>query len=285
MLGEIVGKGGDGTIYELINQDEPYVVKYVQPKVDGIENYLEYFILLYADHPHIMNAREIELNDHSLVKILQKRALGDLGRVKVTNKRRIMMQMVDAVSYLSSKGIIHGDIKPSNVLVMSKDVIKLNDFSLSRFTASKSPRAMYTLRYRPPEVIIGKASLKSDVYALGCTMYEFYFNTVYDRWNFKFSSQNTIFHDLIYNMTLSDPEERYSIYDVKQHPYFSGLKFPSYDPLDIDVIASLRSKWIWGDSHVFITKCMNEEIPPHSNCGAVDRVVCDSLRFKILDDF
>lgn len=285
MLGEIVGKGGDGTIYELINQKEPYVVKYVQPKVDGIENYLEYFILLYADHPHIMNASEIELNDHSLVKILQKRALGDLGQTRVFNKRRIMIQMVDAVNYLNSKGIIHGDIKPSNVLVMSKDAVKLNDFSLSRFTASKSTRVMYTVRYRAPEVVIGKASLKSDVYALGCTMYELYFNTVYDRWNFKFTSQNSLFHDLIYHMTLPDPDERYSIRDVQQHPFFQNVKFPSYKPLDIDIITRLRSKWTWGDRNVFMAKCMNEEIPSYSNYEIVDRRVCDSFKFKILDDF
>lgn len=288
MLGRLIGKGGDGSIYELIDDKEAHVVKYVQPKIDGIENFLEYFILLHLDHPHLMKAKGVELNEHGLVKILQVRAVGDLGQTRVSNKKKIFGQLIDGVSYLSSKNIIHGDIKPSNVLVLHKGLVKLNDFSLSRFTVSKSTRVMYTNRYRAPEVIIGKASLKSDIYALGCTMYELYFNAVYDRWNFNFpvaiSSKQAVFLDLIRNMTLVDPDERYSIDDVKHHPFFGGTKFASYPPVDIDVIESLRTNWRWGDTDVFMAKCMNEEIPLSSQYSTVDRKTCDALRFKLLDN-
>ena len=284
MLGRVLGKGGDGTIYELIGTEKPYVVKYVQPKVDGIANFLEYFILLYADHPHLMKAKYIELNDHSLVKILQERAVGDLGQTKVSNKKKVLGQLVDAVSYMGAKGIIHGDIKPSNVLVMDKDTVKLNDFSLSRFAVSGSTRTMYTSRYRSPEAALGQPSLKSDVYALGCTMYEVYTGMVYDRWKFKIKTQTTPFHDLIHRMTLLDPTERCSIDDVKQHAFFHGTKFPRHTPLEFDM-ATLEARWPWSDRTVFIHKCMNEEIPPGVDHTAVDRRVCDVLKFRLLDTF
>ncbi len=288
MLGRLIGKGGDGAVYELIDDKETQVVKYIQPKIDGIENFLEYFILLHFDHPHLMKAKEIELNKHRLIKILQTRALGDLSHTRVVNKKKIFAQLVDAVSYLGSKNIIHGDIKPSNVLLTNKGLVKLNDFSLSRFTISKSTRVMYTRRYRAPEVIIGQTSLKSDVYALGCTMYEIFFNSVYDRWNFNFpvaiTSKQAVFLDLIRNMTAIDPDERYNIHEVKRHPYFAGTKFVCYPCSSIDIIRGLESKWWWDDGRVFMAKCMNEQIPSHSNHEEVDRIVCDVLNFKLLDD-
>ena len=285
MLGRVLGKGGDGTIYELNGTEEPYVVKYVQPKIDGIENFLEYFILLYADHPHLMKAKEIEVNDHSLVKILQERAIGDLGQTKVSNKKRILSQLVDAVSYMSAKGIIHGDIKPSNVLVMDKDTVKLNDFSLSRFVVSKSTRKIYTSRYRAPEVLLGKTSLKSDVYALGCTMYEVYTGTTYNHLAFKFSPRKSLFQDLIHHMTLVDHTERYSIEDVKNHSFFHGIKFPTHSYQEIDIVAHLKARWPWCDRAVFIQKCMHEPILPGVDHRALDRRVCDVLKFRLMDTF
>ena len=170
---------------------------------------------------------------------------------------------------------------------MEKGRVKLNDFSLSRFTLSKSTRIAYTSRYRAPEVVIGKTSLKSDVYALGCTMYEIYYNTVYDRWSFTFNiaHHQLPFLDLIYNMTLSDPNERYSIEDVKRHQFFENVKFVSYNPLNIDIIQSLEKRWPWEDADVFLSKCMHEEIPHQANHTTVDRRTCDILKFKLLDNF
>ena len=86
-------------------------------------------------------------------------------------------------------------------------------------------------------------------------------------------------------MTMVDPDERYSIDDVKTHPFFQGTKFPSYPLGGVDVLERLRASWRWGDTDIFIAKCMNEEIPTHSNHEDVDRIACQALNFKLFDDF
>ena len=87
-------------------------------------------------------------------------------------------------------------------------------------------------------------------------------------------------------MQVGDEEQqRYNIEDVKQHEFFAGVKFASYEPLDIDIMQSLREKWIWDNVDVFLSKCMHEEIPSRVDHVTVDRYVCDNLKFKLLDNF
>ena len=77
MLGKLIGKGSDGEVYEILNNDD-FVVKYIQPNICGIENYLEYYIMLHSNHENIVKAESITLSDHKLIKIVQKRAVSNL---------------------------------------------------------------------------------------------------------------------------------------------------------------------------------------------------------------
>ena len=124
-LGKMLGKGSDGEVYEILD-DKDNVVKYIQPKICGIENYLEYYIMLYISHPNIVCATEIELTEHNLVKIVQKRALSNLC-IKLKNKRNIFSQIVQGVKFLNDHNIIHGDIKPSNILLFENQQVKISD--------------------------------------------------------------------------------------------------------------------------------------------------------------
>ena len=289
-LGKMLGKGSDGEIYELID-DNNKVVKYIQPKICGIENYLEYHIMLYVDHPNIVSATEIELTEHNLVKIVQKRAISNLC-VKLKNKKEVFKQIVDAVKFLNDHKVLHGDIKPSNILLFENNKVKLNDLSLCRLIDSQSTRQLYTYHYRPPEVDKGEKDLKSDVFSLGCTLFELYFNEYY--YDKKFQKKIHIkksgsykdrdFLNLIYNMTENDVEKRYSMKDVCNHKYFSGCKFKEYKTPNCDNYLKLEfyaeKK---GLDEIFITKCMNEVLHACVSFQHIDAYVANCLKFKIFD--
>ena len=234
-LGKLLGKGSDGSVYEILeNQD--LAVKYIELGPHGIQNYLEYYILLHMKHPNIQHAIEITNSKSNLMKILQPKAICDLEHSQKISryKKRIITNIVKGVKHLSDRQILHGDLKPSNILYFGKDDVRISDFSLSRPFCSDSKRQLYSYYYRAPEIDQGKIyPEKSDVYALGCTLYEIYFKRKYfDR---KYSSRvhlpfiikesDKVFMDLIYNMTNENVEKRYTMTDVSKHSYFKGEYF------------------------------------------------------------
>ena len=290
MLGKLLGKGSDGEIYELL-KDSDHVVKYIQPKICGIENYLEYYIMLYSNHPNIVKAKEIELTEHSLIKIVQKKAVSDLSK-KVKNKKYIIKQIVEGVRFLNKHNIIHGDIKPSNILLFEDEKVKLNDLSLCRFSDSKSKKQLYTYHYRPPEIDKEELHINSDIYALGCTIYEIYFNEPFHDKRYptrihvqkKKTQQNSLFLDLIENMTELDPNERYSIDEVCDHSYFSSFLFDNYNEKSFDNYQEIN-KFAYNLEldKIFVSKCMNEKLDICKNYSTIDKYVSNVLKFKIFD--
>eukprot|EP01155_Anaeramoeba_flamelloides_P025047 Anaeramoba_flamelloidesa812127_45.p1 GENE.a812127_45~~a812127_45.p1 ORF type:complete len:770 (-),score=203.95 a812127_45:13-2322(-) len=100
-----------------------------------------------------------------------------------TNERKINLvkQIVDAMSYLHNSGILHLDLKPSNLLLNEDNDIKITDFGLSRpFFDEKSitmtgSLVIGTLDYMAPEMRrSAKCSEKSDVYSFGILLYELF---------------------------------------------------------------------------------------------------------------
>lgn len=292
-LGKLIGSGSDGDIYELLD-DESVVVKYIQPNVCGIENYLEYYILKHISHPNIASAIDISLNDYGVTKITQKKAISNLKK-KVKNKQHVMYQILKGVKYLNDKGILHGDIKPSNILLYEDNIAKLNDFSLCRFVDSKSTKQMYTYHYRPPEVDKGIYDKKSEVFALGCTFYEIYFDAPFfntslqTKIHIPSNTQNTkkisTFLDLVYRMTENDFQKRLSIEQVCQHPFFADFKFEETKVPDIDKHGRIIdvSKHAKFDVYLYTKKCMNEKIENCIDFENMDKIVCNELNFKIFN--
>ena len=83
--------------------------------------------------------------------------------------------VANALAAASDAGVIHGDVKPSNVLLDTVGAIKLADFNVSRVTGHSGsvPGSMLvSFAYAAPEVWDGSLSASSDLYALGCVLYE-----------------------------------------------------------------------------------------------------------------
>jgi serine/threonine protein kinase len=89
---------------------------------------------------------------------------------------RIGLQVAEALGYAHGQGIVHRDIKPSNLLVDTQGTVWITDFGLAKAEGSEGPTRtgdiVGTLRYMGPERFEGRSDPRSDVYALGATLYE-----------------------------------------------------------------------------------------------------------------
>ena len=99
------------------------------------------------------------------------------GPMAYSKLHSIAEQMTEALKFSHELDIIHGDIKPSNILVQPNGVAKLSDFGMAR-RASKSEEGSTggTPNYLAPELMAGEPiSIQSDMYALGVTLFEMTF--------------------------------------------------------------------------------------------------------------
>src|SRR5207248_4847487 len=90
---------------------------------------------------------------------------------------RVGLQVADALAYAASQGVLHRDIKPSNLLLDTRGTVWVTDFGLAKTEADRDDVThtgdiVGTLRYMAPERFRGEADVRSDVYALGLTLYE-----------------------------------------------------------------------------------------------------------------
>jgi formylglycine-generating enzyme required for sulfatase activity/predicted Ser/Thr protein kinase len=118
------------------------------------------------------------LEGESLQKKLRA---GDFDRSAAES---VITAIADALEYAHVNGIVHGDLKPGNVIITAQHVIKVIDFGMARFVAwpgtqahrevraDKAPKAV-TPRYASPEMLAGHDPKPTDdVYALACIAYE-----------------------------------------------------------------------------------------------------------------
>jgi serine/threonine protein kinase len=113
-----------------------------------------------------------EYVEHSLAGLLERRVSFTHPEIKC-----ILKQVLEGLAYLHNQGIMHRDIKCSNILVTSLGIAKLADFGIStRFSPMKlqnGKKPVSTLWYRSPEVLKGQDYSETiDIWGLGCVFAE-----------------------------------------------------------------------------------------------------------------
>jgi serine/threonine-protein kinase len=102
--------------------------------------------------------------------------MGQTFRQYAESVARIGVQVSDALQYAHNQGIVHRDVKPSNLLLDLQGTVWITDFGLAKAADEQNLTLtgdlLGTLRYMAPERFQGWSDARSDIYALGLTLYE-----------------------------------------------------------------------------------------------------------------
>ena len=100
----------------------------------------------------------------------------DTARQYARSVARVGLQVAEALDYAHQHGILHRDIKPSNLLLDAHGAVWVTDFGLAKVASdsdlTRTGDIVGTIRYMAPERFEGRCDARSDVYALGLTLYE-----------------------------------------------------------------------------------------------------------------
>ena len=194
-----LGEGGMGVVYEALNDD---LGRHVAIKVlnseyarnsDAISRFHnEARSASRVDHPSIVQIFEFgQLPDgvpYLVMELLKGESLSkrlQLGLLPIGQALQIGWQVADVLAAVHRRNIVHRDLKPDNVMLVPEPVapggerVKLLDFGIAKVADSglsktKSSVVMGTPLYMSPEQCAGAGRVddKSDVYSLGCVLYE-----------------------------------------------------------------------------------------------------------------
>lgn len=133
-------------------------------------------------HPHVVPLHNFGVFDDAMVIMMPwfEASLADRlkrGALPVSEARELLEQMRDALGYVHANGILHRDVKPSNIMLGPEGRFVLADLGIASIdadsTLTRAGSQPGTPGYMAPEVITGdQPGPSSDLYALGATLYE-----------------------------------------------------------------------------------------------------------------
>ena len=195
-----IGEGGMGEVFiaEHRRMKRPVVVKILPASATKSKQSIRRFqreveAAARLHHPNIVTAFDADEEDgiHFLVmEHVQGEPLGELvtrtGPLAIETAISYILQAAQGLEYAHSKGIVHRDIKPNNLLVDSAGTVKILDMGLARFDDSSRStvvdggdsltghnQIVGTIEYMSPEQVddSSKVDGRSDIYSLGCTLF------------------------------------------------------------------------------------------------------------------
>lgn len=200
LLQETIGEGGMGRVYRALHRPMQRVVavKVIHPRVFGSRDAVARFrrevrAAARLNHPHIViahDAGESGGRNYLAMEYVDGVDLASLvqrdGPLPVERAVSCLLQSARALCYAHEEGIIHRDVKPSNLMLDSAGNMKVLDLGLARIadtareqqqksaaSLTGSGQIMGTVDYLAPEQALDsrQADERSDIYALGCTLY------------------------------------------------------------------------------------------------------------------
>ncbi len=186
-----LGEGGMAIVYKAYQAGmDRYVALKILPRYFASDpQFLGRFeqeakVLARLLHPHILpvhNYGEVDGYTYIVMPFVESGTLADLldgDPLPLAQIHRIIAQVGDALDYAHSQGVIHRDVKPSNILVDQRGNCLLTDFGIAKMVEgsihfTRTGGIVGTPAYMSPEQIQGEGlDGRSDVYSLGIVLYE-----------------------------------------------------------------------------------------------------------------
>jgi serine/threonine protein kinase len=188
----VVGRGGIGVLYRArqLRLDRPVALKVVEPEVARdpvVRERLrrEARAVASLDHPNVVPLYEAGEEDGTIYLVtrwVDGTGLGTLihsdGPLDAARAARTTAQIAAALEAAHEKGLVHRDVKPSNVILTDEGHVYLTDFGLTKRAETapgltRADQVLGTVDYVAPEQIEGSdPDARGDVYSLGCVLFE-----------------------------------------------------------------------------------------------------------------
>lgn len=220
-----LGRGDTGVVYQAYDD---FAKRDVAIKVFGVNkhdhdtthaNFDKLFLIATAisskiNHPHIVSTYDV-VRENGLNYVVMELVDGHSLQKHVDVSHLLPMQQVIqasfkcclALNFANSEGIIHQDIKPSNVMFTKENDVKIIDFGTAVMTSLDDTQALDLHAYASPERLMSKPlTFQSDIYSLGVTMFRLLTGRLpYDA-DDSFSYTDKVLHDAPLNIRSLRPE-------------------------------------------------------------------------------
>ncbi len=188
----LLAQGGMSVVYEVADPDtgRPLAAKVLTERGQGVPRFgREYRALTRLDHPNIVRVYRYGMTEdgqpylvmellHGVPAQVRVKSLGRPGEpARSAEAARIVLKVAQALEYMHARGIVHRDLKSSNVIVLGDGQVKVLDFGTARLL--NTPEVLTdpgefvgTFHYASPEQLTGRdVGPRSDLYALGVLLY------------------------------------------------------------------------------------------------------------------
>lgn len=188
---EIIGVGGMAVVYKAFdNVENRFVaIKILKEEFLSNQEFLRRFkneskAIAMLSHPNIVNVYDVSFGDliqyivmEYIEGITLKEFIEREGSLRWNDAVHFTVQILKGLQHAHDKGIVHRDVKPQNIMVLSDGTIKVTDFGIARFARSDqrtiTDKAIGSVHYVSPEQARGeKTDEKADIYSVGVMLYE-----------------------------------------------------------------------------------------------------------------
>ena len=188
---KVIGIGGMAVVFEAMDMlmRRNVAVKMLKDDINNDVQSVKRFIneskaVAMLSHPNIVNIYDVSVKDDRKYIVMElvdgitlKNYILKKGVLSLHEVISITEQILMALEHAHSKGIVHRDIKPQNIMMLKNGSVKVADFGIAKLpnaeTVTMTDKAIGTVFYISPEQASGKQiDRRSDIYSLGVTMYE-----------------------------------------------------------------------------------------------------------------